>query len=433
MRARRAATRVHAAARGHARRPTRMATGARSATTCTWRRRGSARSSRSPATPAIVAHARRRAAAASPIDAGRASARCCSPARSPSTASSASSARSLSALRASRAPAREARRAGQMSAGLAHELNNPAAAALRSGGALGDALDVMSGVVGGFVESGVERAEAARARGAAARGAAPRADAATPRDALAAADAEDAMLDAARAPRRAGRLAARRAARRGRPRRGVARGGRPPRRLRARRSRSPGSRLAHRPHARRRAAREHGAHVDARQGDQGLLLHGPGVPAGGRRPRRPRGDAHRSSTTSSSTRRSRSRRELRPGAPAHLRLRLRAQPGLDEPARQRDRRARGPGTIKIATAPWERRRRRGARSPTTARASRRTSQRRIFEPFYTTKPVGRGHRARPRHGAPDRRRPPRRARSPWSRAPGRRCSPCGCPGRRASG
>ena len=49
---------------------------------------------------------------------------------------------------------------GQMSAGLAHELNNPAAAAKRTASALADALDVLGGVIGEFVDSGVERAEA---------------------------------------------------------------------------------------------------------------------------------------------------------------------------------------------------------------------------------------------------------------------------------
>jgi signal transduction histidine kinase len=83
---------------------------------------------------------------------------------------------------------------GRMSAGLAHELNNPAAAALRTAGALGDALEALGGVVAGFVESGVERTEAERLvalhREALRRVADP-----APVDALAAADAEDAMLD----------------------------------------------------------------------------------------------------------------------------------------------------------------------------------------------------------------------------------------------
>jgi signal transduction histidine kinase len=83
---------------------------------------------------------------------------------------------------------------GTMAAGLAHELNNPAAAALRTADALGDALEVMSGVVGGFVESGVEREEAERLVGLQ-REALRRAEVDGAGDALDAADAEDAVLE----------------------------------------------------------------------------------------------------------------------------------------------------------------------------------------------------------------------------------------------
>jgi signal transduction histidine kinase len=51
---------------------------------------------------------------------------------------------------------------GQMSAGLAHELNNPAAAARRSAQELADALDAIQATLRAFVESGVEREDAAR-------------------------------------------------------------------------------------------------------------------------------------------------------------------------------------------------------------------------------------------------------------------------------
>ena len=50
---------------------------------------------------------------------------------------------------------------GTMAAGLAHELNNPAAAARRTVGELADALDTVQATLGTFVEAGVERAEAA--------------------------------------------------------------------------------------------------------------------------------------------------------------------------------------------------------------------------------------------------------------------------------
>jgi CRP-like cAMP-binding protein len=67
---------------------------------------------------------------------------------------------------------------GTMAAGLAHELNNPAAAARRAAAQMAEALDVVSSTLGRFVESGMERAEAAqlarrtrrRRRGGRARG-----------------------------------------------------------------------------------------------------------------------------------------------------------------------------------------------------------------------------------------------------------------------
>jgi signal transduction histidine kinase len=81
---------------------------------------------------------------------------------------------------------------GQMSAGLAHELNNPASAAKRSAAALADALDVLDGAMASFVESGVERADA-EVFVELKREALERKEAAPPRDGLEAADAEDAL------------------------------------------------------------------------------------------------------------------------------------------------------------------------------------------------------------------------------------------------
>jgi signal transduction histidine kinase len=49
---------------------------------------------------------------------------------------------------------------GTMAAGLAHELNNPAAAAKRASSELAETLDVLGSTIGLFVESGVERDEA---------------------------------------------------------------------------------------------------------------------------------------------------------------------------------------------------------------------------------------------------------------------------------
>ena len=83
---------------------------------------------------------------------------------------------------------------GTMAAGLAHELNNPAAAAQRAAAQLQEAMEVVTGAVAAFVESGVEREDAAvliALQREALAGAAER----TALDALDAADAEDALLD----------------------------------------------------------------------------------------------------------------------------------------------------------------------------------------------------------------------------------------------
>ncbi len=51
---------------------------------------------------------------------------------------------------------------GTMAAGLAHELNNPAAAARRAAADLGEALDVIGATIREFVDAGIEREDAAR-------------------------------------------------------------------------------------------------------------------------------------------------------------------------------------------------------------------------------------------------------------------------------
>jgi signal transduction histidine kinase len=83
---------------------------------------------------------------------------------------------------------------GQMAAGLAHELNNPAAAAQRAAMQLEEAMEVVTGAVGEFVNAGVEREDAAvliRLQREAVEGMGSR----TALDALDAADAEEALLD----------------------------------------------------------------------------------------------------------------------------------------------------------------------------------------------------------------------------------------------
>ncbi len=82
---------------------------------------------------------------------------------------------------------------GTMAAGLAHELNNPAAAARRAAAQMADALDVLSETLGRFVESGIERSEAEKLV-ALQREALHRANACSALDALDAADREDALV-----------------------------------------------------------------------------------------------------------------------------------------------------------------------------------------------------------------------------------------------
>jgi len=83
---------------------------------------------------------------------------------------------------------------GTMAAGLAHELNNPAAAAKRTSAELGEAVEVLVSTIGVFVESGVERAEAEQLV-LMQRRAMEMAASAGERSVLDAADAEDALTE----------------------------------------------------------------------------------------------------------------------------------------------------------------------------------------------------------------------------------------------
>ena len=82
---------------------------------------------------------------------------------------------------------------GTMAAGLAHELNNPAAAARRAAAQMADALDVVGSTLRRFVESGIERDEAAQLV-ALHQEAVDAAKKRTALDALDAADAEDELV-----------------------------------------------------------------------------------------------------------------------------------------------------------------------------------------------------------------------------------------------
>jgi signal transduction histidine kinase len=84
---------------------------------------------------------------------------------------------------------------GIMSAGLAHELNNPASAAKRAASDLGETLEVLTDTVGLLVESGIEREQAAQLV-ALQREATTLSAAHTPLSTLDAADAEDALAHA---------------------------------------------------------------------------------------------------------------------------------------------------------------------------------------------------------------------------------------------
>lgn len=82
---------------------------------------------------------------------------------------------------------------GTMAAGLAHELNNPAAAASRAAAEIAEVVDVISSSLARFVQSGVERAEAEQLV-ALQQQAVAQSAAASALDTLDAADAEDDLL-----------------------------------------------------------------------------------------------------------------------------------------------------------------------------------------------------------------------------------------------
>jgi signal transduction histidine kinase len=84
---------------------------------------------------------------------------------------------------------------GTMAAGLAHELNNPAAAAKRAASEMAEALGVVNGTLSSFVYSGIER-PAAQQLVELQREALAASTARTPLDALDAADAEDELTEA---------------------------------------------------------------------------------------------------------------------------------------------------------------------------------------------------------------------------------------------
>ena len=179
---------------------------------------------------------------------------------------------------------------GQLAAGLAHELNNPAAAARRSARELEATFETLHLAVDSFVNSGVEREEAAELVRLQ-REAMERAATAVPLD----------VAHALRPRGRAGRAASRRAASTATSwpgplvdacvdeawlERAVAAAGPAPAGRAGLGRREPGG-----AQPRPRAPRQHGAHLGARRRGQGVRVHGPRRRRRGRRARGPRDDA----------------------------------------------------------------------------------------------------------------------------------------------
>ena len=283
---------------------------------------------------------------------------------------------------------------GTMAAGLAHELNNPAAAAGRAADQMVEAVDVVGATLRRFVESGIEREDAAKLVALHAE-AIERAAGRTALDALDAADAEDALLERLESLgvpepwRLAEPLAAagvdedwlERVAALAGPATDAALGW-VAATLTAR------SLAAELQEATRRMSSLVGAvktyaymdrgelvEVDLHEGlETTLIVLG-----------------HRLKHTSIQR-----RPRLRPRPAAADRARLRAESGVDEPARERDRRARRVGhdhdharDTTTASCTW--------RSRTTARASRRNSRPDLRLVLHDQGRRGR-HRPRARHG-----------------------------------
>ncbi len=196
---------------------------------------------------------------------------------------------------------------GTMAAGLAHELNNPAAAARRAASDLVEAVEVINHALEAFVTAGVEREQAGQLlelqQEALLRCAARR-----EMDALESSDATDAMEDllADHGVQDGWRYAETLATvgidedwldRVADDRRLAAEDQQDARLDRG---------LADRPRARGRAGRVHRSHVQAREGDQDLRLHGSRRDRRGRRPRGSRQHADHAQAQAQAHARSRS-------------------------------------------------------------------------------------------------------------------------------
>ena len=226
---------------------------------------------------------------------------------------------------------------GVLSANLAHELNNPAAATVRASSQLRSRVAGMRAKLG-MVASGkadprtigllVELQERAVERAAKSdRSLSP----------MEASDAEDELADHLEEPGRLRRVRPRAGLRPGRTGRRVGRRGGRDRRP----GRAGGRAALAGVHAGDRGAdgRDRGRvvpHLGARRDGQGLLAHGPG---GGLRGRPAQGPGQHGRDARREAGAADRRARLRPDAAARTGVARGAQPGLDEPARQR-RRAR---------------------------------------------------------------------------------------------
>ena len=187
-----------------------------------------------------------------------------------------------------------------------------------------------------------------------------------------------------------------------------------------------GGRVADRAQPRRRPARLGLAHGRPGDGDQVLRVHGPRRAGRGRHPRGPRDDA-RHARPQAQAHLDRGRARLRPRAAAAHRARLRAQPGVDQPHRQRDRRAgreRHDHHLDRARRPVRarRRRRRRARHPGRGPAARP-------RPVLHHQAGGPGDR--PRASTPRARSSRSTTAGRWASTPARAARPStsGCPSR----
>ena len=251
---------------------------------------------------------------------------------------------------------------GTLAAGLAHEINNPAAAATRTVDDLGETVDSLLDSLGRLAHDDISAEQFAALddlrRSTSAAGTL---------DALALADLEDALttwLERHGVPRAVG---ARRHLVGGRHRPGLVRpGARRTRRARARARPGVGGRHDRGAHPARRAQGLHAPHLRAGRRGAVLLPGRPRVAPAHRRLRGPRQHADHARPQAAVRRDARARVRRRA---ADRRLRRRAQPGVDQPHRQRRRRhggrghADGRGLVARTTTS-------SSRSPTPARACR---------------------------------------------------------------